>query len=82
MSALAHVHLDAAEIEGWADGLLPAGRALHLAACPTCLARAARERRLFLTLARLAHLAPSPAFADHVIAKTHIPQTTERAPKA
>jgi len=74
-------HLDAGEIDGWAEGLLAAPRALHLAACPTCLARAERARRLFVALARLEQLAPSADFADHVMAKTRIPQTSERAPQ-
>jgi hypothetical protein len=74
-------HLDAGEIEGWAEGLLSAARALHLAACPTCLAQAERERRLFLALARLPHLAPARGFADDVMAATQIPQTSARAPK-
>jgi hypothetical protein len=77
----ARAHLDAGEVDSWAEGLLSATRALHLAVCPTCLARAERERRFFRALARLEQLAPSATFADQVVAKTRIPHTSERAPK-
>ena len=66
-------HLTPDEIELWAEGLLPAARALHLAACPACLATAERERTLFVRLARLERFAPSPGFADRVMADVKIP---------
>jgi len=66
-------HLDAAEIERWADGLLPADRTMHLAECPGCLATAERERKLSRELAQLPHFAPSAGFADRVLAKARIP---------
>lgn len=74
-------HLEASEIESWAEGLLPAARALHLAECSQCLAQAERERQLFITLARLSHLSPSAGFGDRVMARVKIPQTSARPPK-
>ena len=61
------------QIELWAEGLLPARRALHLAVCPGCLTTAERERKLFVRLARLERFAPGADFADRVIAQVRIP---------
>jgi hypothetical protein len=66
-------HLTPDEIELWAEGLLPAARALHLAACSECLTTAERERTLFVQLARLERFAPGEDFADRVIAQVRIP---------
>ena len=73
-------HLVIEEIEQWAEGLLPAARALHLSECPACAAKAERERRLFLALARLERPAPSDGFAERVISRIHIPHGSVRAP--
>ena len=66
-------HLTPDELVLWAEGLLPAARALHLSDCPNCLATAERERSFFLQLARLERLAPSEGFADRVMSKVRIP---------
>jgi len=65
-------HLSADENELWAEGLLPAARAIHLAQCATCLATAERERSFFLKLAQLERLAPAADFADKVMGEVKI----------
>jgi hypothetical protein len=66
-------HLTPDEIELWAQGLLPAARAVHLADCPECLATAERERKLFVQLAQLERFAPSAEFAERVMGKVRLP---------
>jgi hypothetical protein len=66
-------HLTAAELEQWAEGLLPAGRAMHLTTCTLCHDEAERERMLYRALARLPRLAPHPEFADRVMRQVRIP---------
>jgi len=66
-------HLIPDEIELWAQGLLPAARALHLSQCAACLATAERERKLYVQLAQLERFAPSAEFADTVMAQVRIP---------
>ena len=66
-------HLTPDEIELWAQGLLPAARVMHLPDCRECLATAERERKLFIELARLPHLAPGEGFADRVMGRVRIP---------
>ena len=66
-------HLTAEEIDLWAEGLLGASGALHLAECSLCREEAERERRIVLQLARLPHLAPAATFADRVMAAVRIP---------
>ncbi len=74
-------HLSPDEIDLWADGLLPAARALHLSDCLPCLEAAERERGLSLELARLPRLAPSVDFADRVMSEVRIPSPSgERRP--
>lgn len=75
-------HLSPEEIDLWAEGLLPARRAIHLADCAPCHETAERERRLFVALARLERLTPGPEFADRVMATVKIPQASGRAPKS
>ena len=70
-------HLSADEVEQWAEGLLPAPRAMHLATCEACLATAERERRLFLELSNLERLAPSAGFADRVMDAVRIETPAE-----
>jgi len=70
-------HLTAEEIELWAEGLLPAAGAIHLAQCATCLATAERERQFFLKLARLERLAPSDEFTEKVMEGVRIRAGTE-----
>ena len=67
-----HAHLTADEIELWAEGLLDAAGALHLAECSLCREEAERERRIVLQLARLPHLAPAASFADRVMSQVRI----------
>ncbi len=44
------LHLTTDEIELWAQGLLPAARAMHLADCSLCRTEAERERKVILEL--------------------------------
>ena len=71
-------HLNPAEIEQWAEGLLPAARVLHLSDCATCLETAERERRFFRDLVQLERLEPSADFADRVMAEIKIPTPSGR----
>ncbi len=66
-------HLTPDEIELWAQGLLPAARAIHLARCPECLATAERDRKLFVQLAQLERFAPAAEFAERVMAHVRLP---------
>ena len=66
-------HLTPDEIELWAEGLLPAARALHLPHCAACLVTAEQERRFHLQLARVERFAPSRDFAERVMASVRIP---------
>lgn len=66
-------HLTADEIELWAEGLLGAAGALHLADCSLCREEAERERRIVLQLARLPRLAPAETFADRVMTQVRLP---------
>jgi hypothetical protein len=66
-------HLTPDEIELWAQGLLPAARAVHLARCAECFATAERERKLFVQLAQLERFAPSAEFAERVMAHVRLP---------
>jgi hypothetical protein len=66
-------HLTPDEIESWAQGLLPAARAVHLAECPACLTTAERERKIFVQLAQLERFAPSAEFAERVMGQVRLP---------
>lgn len=67
------LHLTTDEIELWAQGLLPAARAMHLADCSLCRVEAERERKVILELVQLPKFAPSAGFADRVMAQVKIP---------
>ena len=67
------MHLTTEEIELWAQGLLPAARALHLADCSLCRVEADRERKVILELVQLPHFAPTDGFADRVMAQVKVP---------
>jgi hypothetical protein len=67
------LHLTSEEIELWAQGLLPASRAMHLADCSLCRVEAERERKVILELAALPRFAPSAGFANRVMAQVRIP---------
>jgi hypothetical protein len=67
------MHLTTDEIELWAQGLLPAARALHLSDCSLCRVEADRERKISLELVQLPRFAPSAGFADRVMAHVKIP---------
>ena len=67
------MHLNTDEIELWAQGLLPAARALHLADCSLCRVEANRERKVILELVQLPRFAPQAGFADRVMAEVKIP---------
>jgi hypothetical protein len=66
-------HLTTDEIELWAQGLLGAARAIHLADCTLCREEAARERKVILELVQLPRLAPAAGFADRVMSKVKVP---------
>jgi hypothetical protein len=67
------MHLTTDEIELWAQGLLPASRAIHLADCSLCHVEADRERKVILELVQLPKFAPSAGFADRVMAQVKVP---------
>jgi len=67
------MHLNTDEIELWAQGLLPAARAMHLADCSLCRVEAERERKVILELVQLPQFAPGAGFADRVMAQVKIP---------
>ena len=73
MSHAVHPHLHPEEIELWAEGLLPAGRVMHLADCLECLRAAERERDLFRELSNLPLFAPPAGFADRLMEHVRIP---------
>jgi predicted anti-sigma-YlaC factor YlaD len=66
-------HLTPDEVELWAQGLLPAARDVHLAACAECRTEAGRERTLIRELAQLTRFAPEFGFVERVMAKVKIP---------
>ncbi|MGH7671966.1 MAG: hypothetical protein ACREMC_03635 [Gemmatimonadales bacterium] len=67
------MHLTTDEIEFWAQGLLGAARAFHVADCSLCRDLAERERRIIVALVQLEPFAPSAGFADRVMAKVKVP---------
>ena len=71
------MHLNTDEIELWAQGLLPAARAIHLADCSLCRVEADRERKVILELVQLPTFAPNAGFADRVMAQVKIPTPSE-----
>jgi len=66
------MHLTTDEIELWAQGLLPAARAMHLADCSLCRVEAERERKVILELVQLPTFAPRAGFGDRVMAQVKI----------
>ena len=71
------MHLTTDEIELWAQGLLPAARALHLADCSLCRVEADRERKVILELVQLPHFAPTAGFADRMMAHVKVPTPSD-----
>jgi len=71
------LHLNTDEIELWAQGLLPAAQAIHLADCSLCRAEADRERKVILELVQLPKFEPRAGFADRVMAQVKIPTPSE-----
>jgi hypothetical protein len=67
------MHLTTEEIELWAQGLLPATQAMHLADCSLCRVEADRERKVILELVRLPQFAPRAGFVDRVMAQVKVP---------
>jgi hypothetical protein len=67
------MHLTTDEIELWAQGLLPASRAMHLADCSLCRVEADRERKVILELVQLPRFAPVAGFADRVMSQVRVP---------
>jgi len=67
------MHLTTDEIELWAQGLLPAARAMHLADCSLCRVEAERERKVILELVQLPRFAPAAGFADRVMSQVRVP---------
>jgi len=54
------MHLTTDEIELWAQGLLPASRAIHLADCSLCRVEADRERKSFSSSSSFRSLRRAP----------------------
>jgi len=71
------MHLTTDEMALWAHCLLPAARAMHLADCSLCRVEAERERKVILELVQLPKFAPSPGFADRVMAQVKVPTPSE-----
>jgi hypothetical protein len=71
------MHLTTDEIELWAQGLLPAARALHLADCSLCRVEADSERKVILELVQLPRFAPAAGFADRVMAQVRVHTPSE-----
>jgi hypothetical protein len=71
------MHLTTDEIELWAQGLLPAARALHLSDCSLCRVEADRERKIILELVQLPKFAPRAGFADRVMAQVKVPTPSD-----
>ncbi len=67
------MHLTTDEIELWAQGLLPAAQAVHLADCSLCRVEAERERKVILELVQLPPFAPTAGFVDRVMAQVKVP---------
>ena len=67
------MHLTTDEIELWAQGLLPATRAMHLGDCSLCRVEADRERKVILELVQLPQFSPRAGFADRVMAQVKVP---------
>ena len=67
------MHLTTDEIELWAQGLLPAAPAMHLADCSLCRELGDRERKIILALVQLPSFAPAAGFADRVMARVKVP---------
>jgi hypothetical protein len=72
-----NMHLTTEEIELWAQGLLPAARALHLSDCSLCRVEADRERKVILELVQLPHFAPRAGFAERVMAQVKVPTPSD-----
>ena len=68
-----HPHLTPDEIELWAQGLLGAAGALHLAECRECLVLADKERKLARDLAQLPRYAAEFGFVERVMAHVRVP---------
>jgi len=68
-----HPHLTPDEIELWAQGLLGAAGALHLAECRECHVRAEQERTLVRDLAQLPRFGPEFGFIERVMAHVRVP---------
>jgi hypothetical protein len=71
-------HVPGWTLELFAEEALPPGEqedvAAHVASCAHCAAEVASHQALFAELAALPRLAPSPAFADLVMARVRVPQ--------
>jgi hypothetical protein len=69
-------HLSAIELEQLAEDALSAAEAvearLHLSVCARCSREVDTYKNLFSLLGQLPRLAPSPAFADAVMARVHL----------
>jgi hypothetical protein len=73
-------HLSSDDIDAWLAGELPAPLALHLERCERCHERAVGEREIIAQLTGLPQFSPSPAFADQVMARLRLGQTTVQVP--
>ncbi len=71
------VHIPTASIQDYLDGLLPAPPSrrvqAHLAACSSCRDEVQEWESLMAAIPRLGHFAPSPSFAEQVMAQVNVP---------
>ena len=65
-------HLSPDDVELWLNGTLDAARTRHLDLCLECLDRAQAEREIVEQLTALPLLAPSPEFAERVMAQVTV----------
>jgi hypothetical protein len=71
------LHPDSEKLQNFVEGALDdAGRAVlesHLLGCASCQAEVEEWRSLFNVLATMPHFAPSPMFADNIMASVKLP---------
>ncbi|NNG16408.1 MAG: hypothetical protein HKM89_08005 [Gemmatimonadales bacterium] len=66
-------HLSLEEVDAWLDGSLPETRQTHIESCFECRTLTRAERVLVRRLEAVERLAPSPAFAEGVMARLDLP---------
>jgi hypothetical protein len=80
MTRAPDLHLSSDDIDAWLAGELPAPLALHLERCERCYERAIGEREIIAQLTGLPQFSPSHDFADQVMARVRLGQSTVQVP--